>query len=43
MEPLSEYYPNVMNAAKDGKGNTCIKCRRNKHSDVNKMTSLLSH
>ena len=22
---------------KDGKGNTCIKCRRNKRSDLNKM------
>ena len=38
MEPLSGYYPNVMNAVKDGKADACIKCRRNKRSDLNKVT-----
>ena len=37
MDPLSGWYPNVMNAAKDGKTDACIKCRRNKQSDLNKM------
>jgi hypothetical protein len=27
-----------MNAAKEGKADACIKCRRNKQSDVNKVT-----
>ena len=38
MEPLSGWNPNVINAAKDGKADACIKCRRNKQSDLNKMT-----
>ena len=37
MEPLSGWHPNVMNAGKDGNADACIKCRRNKQSDVNKV------
>ena len=28
----------LMDAAKNGKADACIICRRNKHSDVNKIT-----
>jgi len=34
---VAGWHPNAMNAAKDGKADACIKCRRNKRSDLNKM------